>query len=75
MAADLSGFEGYVNKVLPFKTVDGLELKVDVLYPSTKPTSPPPVLIHYHGGFLVRLCLSQITGKERPYRLNSSSCS
>ncbi|KAK5047196.1 hypothetical protein LTR84_006718 [Exophiala bonariae] len=53
MAKEIEGYEGYVNTVLPFKTVGDLVLSADVLYPRQKPSSPAPVLIHYHGGFLV----------------------
>ncbi|KEF52253.1 uncharacterized protein A1O9_11493 [Exophiala aquamarina CBS 119918] len=53
MAKEIEGYEGYVNKVIPFKTIGDLELSVDVLYPIKKPSFPSPVLVHYHGGFLV----------------------
>lgn len=55
MAANdmILGYEGYEAKTLIFKVVDGLELSLDILYPSKPSSKPTPVLIHYHGGFLV----------------------
>ena len=75
MASQMSGYEGYTNKVIPFKTADGLELSVDVLYPSAKLSSPPPVLIHYHGGFLVSLCylFTRWCARQRTHSIDNPS--
>lgn len=35
-----------------FKVVDGLSLEIDVISPPTKEENSP-VLLHFHGGFLV----------------------
>lgn len=50
----LSGYESYESKTFIYKTVDSIELKLDVLYPTSRSQSSPlNVLIHIHGGFLV----------------------
>lgn len=45
--------KGFNSKVFTYKTVSGLELKLDVFYPLAKVIQATPVLIHFHGGFLV----------------------
>ncbi|KAJ9630094.1 hypothetical protein H2204_008749 [Knufia peltigerae] len=46
--------DGYTSRTFVYKVIDGLEIKTEVAWPATKKTSGPvPVLLHYHGGFLV----------------------
>lgn len=54
MMNPLSRFQGYSSRTFTYKTVDTLELKLDVLYPLEPRPTATPVLLHYHGGFLVR---------------------
>lgn len=51
-------FPDYDSKVFTYKTTDAVELKLDVLFPLEAINKTTPVLLHYHGGFLVRCCLS-----------------
>ncbi|RAL15189.1 alpha/beta hydrolase [Aspergillus homomorphus CBS 101889] len=44
---------GYEMKTLPYKTTGSLSLNLDIIYPLQASTTPVPVLIHYHGGFLI----------------------
>lgn len=46
---------GYGAKTITYKSVGSLNLDLDVLYPQEKSPDPVPVLIHYHGGFLVSI--------------------
>ncbi|KIW99465.1 uncharacterized protein Z518_11204 [Rhinocladiella mackenziei CBS 650.93] len=47
----LDGFDGYKSKTL--KCTKHGDIKLDVVYPEVQSTSPTPVLLHYHGGFLI----------------------
>lgn len=49
-----TGIYGYVSKTFIFKTTKDGDIHVDVAYPEV-PDGPSMVLIHYHGGFLVRI--------------------
>jgi acetyl esterase/lipase len=44
---------GYESKTITFKNIGALSLELDIMYPRGKNPEPVPVLIHYHGGFLV----------------------
>jgi hypothetical protein len=58
MSPPFSRFPGYDSKIFTYKTADAVELKLDVLFPLETINKSTPVLLHYHGGFLVRCCLS-----------------
>ncbi|KAJ4209628.1 hypothetical protein NW759_013484 [Fusarium solani] len=51
-APSLPSFEGYSSKTFTYKSVDGLDLKLDALVPLDAPDQVP-VVVHIHGGFLV----------------------
>ncbi|KAI8654265.1 Abhydrolase-3 domain-containing protein [Fusarium sp. Ph1] len=51
-APSLPSFEGYSSKTFIYKSVDGLDLKLDALIPLDAPDQVP-VVVHIHGGFLV----------------------
>jgi dipeptidyl aminopeptidase/acylaminoacyl peptidase len=53
-APSLPSFEGYSSKTFTYKSVDGLDLKLDALVPLDAPDQVP-VVVHIHGGFLVSL--------------------
>lgn len=53
MSTPFSGFPGYTSRSFTFKTVNGVDLKLEALVPVDFGPSPTPVVIHYHGGFLV----------------------
>jgi acetyl esterase/lipase len=46
------GFE-HVKKTLPIKNIHGKDLTVDVYYVDSEIAIPQPVLLYFHGGFLV----------------------
>jgi acetyl esterase/lipase len=47
------GFE-HVKRTLPIKNIQGKDLTVDVYYVDSEIATPQPVLLYFHGGFLVR---------------------
>lgn len=55
MTTSLSGFPGYEPSTFTYKTVDGIDIKLDILAPVDlgQGQSPIPIVMHYHGGFLV----------------------
>jgi carboxylesterase type B len=45
---------GYLTKTTTYKIIHSVNLELDIVYPQETSVDPVPVLIHYHGGFLVR---------------------
>jgi acetyl esterase/lipase len=55
MATSLfSSLRGYTYKTIPYKSGPDGDIVLDVVYPEEADGSPTTVLIHIHGGFLVR---------------------
>ncbi|KPM36036.1 hypothetical protein AK830_g10523 [Neonectria ditissima] len=48
-----SNFSGYGSHSFTYKAADKLDLKLEVLAPRETDTDPTPVLLHYHGGWLI----------------------
>ncbi|KAK5062661.1 hypothetical protein LTR84_004734 [Exophiala bonariae] len=44
---------GYMARTITFKSVQNIDIKLDVAYPQGEIKTPATVLLHYHGGFLV----------------------
>ncbi|OIW29507.1 hypothetical protein CONLIGDRAFT_680352 [Coniochaeta ligniaria NRRL 30616] len=47
MSFPFSDIPGYEAKTLTYKTVDGIDLKLDTLLPTDLDSSPTPIVIHY----------------------------
>jgi hypothetical protein len=52
-AFPVAGLAGYTARTITFKSVQKIDVKLDVVYPESKITKTATVLLHYHGGFLV----------------------
>ncbi|KAF7588055.1 hypothetical protein BBP40_006224 [Aspergillus hancockii] len=44
---------GYLTKTVTYKIIHSVDLELDIVYPQETSADPVPVLIHYHGGFLI----------------------
>ncbi|KAH7142830.1 Alpha/Beta hydrolase protein [Dactylonectria estremocensis] len=53
MATLLPELQGYQSRTFIYKVVSNLELKPDVMFPLEPGPAASPVLLHYHGGFLI----------------------
>ncbi|KAH7116306.1 Alpha/Beta hydrolase protein [Dactylonectria macrodidyma] len=53
MATLLQEFQGYQSQTFTYKVVSNLELKLDIMFPLEPGPGATPVLLHYHGGFLI----------------------
>ncbi|KAK6065689.1 hypothetical protein SCUP234_12450 [Seiridium cupressi] len=48
-----TGLEGYALRTFDYKSTRDGGIKVDVVFPEQTDGKPTPVLLHYHGGFLL----------------------
>ncbi|KAJ5233005.1 hypothetical protein N7468_005961 [Penicillium chermesinum] len=54
-------FEGFELLQTPYKTVQGHDIRVDVLVPRTSVTGKRPIIVRFHGGGLVTITLHHPT--------------
>ncbi|KAK7398524.1 hypothetical protein QQX98_012100 [Neonectria punicea] len=51
--SSFSSHSGYKSRSFTYKTAEKLQLKLEVLVPLEPSTDPTPVVLHYHGGWLI----------------------